>query len=373
MSRPRVEIVMPLATQRGGAEQLLRILIAHARPDDTCDWSLVSLEDGPMVQEAAAAGWATSVVPVGRLRRPDDLLRGVARLARRWRTDRPSAVLSWMTKAHLYAAPAAARSRLPAGFYQHAFPRGGIDRLASRLPGVGTLCCSDSVAAAQRRFAPHLATQVVRPCVDTRRFNPARLPLPAEIRRELGLDGAPVIGLFARLQRWKGVFVFVDACARLLTLLPTAQFVVVGGEHALEPGVEAELRRHGEEAGLGRRLHLPGHQSEPERWMHACDLVVHASIEPEPFGMVVLEGLAMGKPVIASDAGGPAEILAGADAGLATLVTAGDAGRLAAAVLEQLAEPRTDLAVRRRELATRFDASVFVASLGEAMGNWLQP
>jgi len=68
----------------------------------------------------------------------------------------------------------------------------------------------------------------------------------------------------------------------------------------------------------------------------AADVMVHASIAPEPFGLVIVEAMAMGVPVVASDTGGPAEII---DAGSGVLVPAGDAAQLGATLERLAADP----------------------------------
>jgi glycosyltransferase involved in cell wall biosynthesis len=71
--------------------------------------------------------------------------------------------------------------------------------------------------------------------------------------------------------------------------------------------------------------------------MADLDLLVHASVEPEPFGLVLIEAMASSRPVVASRAGGPVEIVAHGTSGL--LVTPGDHRELAAAILKLINDP----------------------------------
>ena len=93
----RVLIVMPLAEQRGGAEVALQQLINEGR-DQGVEWSVVFLEDGPMVQEFRDIGIAASVVPAGRLRQTSRYLRAVVRIRSIARHERADIIFSWMTK-----------------------------------------------------------------------------------------------------------------------------------------------------------------------------------------------------------------------------------------------------------------------------------
>jgi glycosyltransferase involved in cell wall biosynthesis len=85
------------------------------------------------------------------------------------------------------------------------------------------------------------------------------------------------------------------------------------------------------------RFILPGYLEDVEASYHAIDIVVHASIEPEPFGMVVPEGMAARKAVIAAAAGGPVEVIIDGQDGL--LVPPGDIAALKNAIIELAADP----------------------------------
>jgi glycosyltransferase involved in cell wall biosynthesis len=96
-----------------------------------------------------------------------------------------------------------------------------------------------------------------------------------------------------------------------------------------------------------------GHRRDVNALMNACDAVVHASVESEPWGLVVAEGMAAGRVVIASAAGGPLEMIENRRNGL--LVPPGDAFVLAAALEEVLARPawRREMGEAARDHAIR--------------------
>ena len=96
--------------------------------------------------------------------------------------------------------------------------------------------------------------------------------------------------------------VFIDAMAQVHQVRPEARAVIVGGPHETEPRYADELRARVLALGLDGVLSFAGFRSNAAEWMQAMDVFVHAS-DREPFGIVVIEAMALGKPVIAGDCG----------------------------------------------------------------------
>ena len=359
---------MPLAEQRGGGEMTLWHLMQQGRNADV-EWVVIFTDPGPMVAQVAELGVETHVVEAGRLRQTPRLVQTILRIATLLRRTQADAVFSWMSKSHLYGSPAAALARIPAFWYQQGMPSSAsrLETAATLLPASGILACSVAGARAQARMLPPRPLAVVYPGVELERFDPASLPTPAEARRRLGLPASgPLIGIVGRLQRWKGIHVLLEAMPEIVKRYPDARCVVVGGRHALEADYEGYLQRRIQELGLGQVVMMAGLQSNVPEWMQAMDIVVHAS-DREPFGIVVIEALALGKPVIAGNAGGPTEIITDGVHGL--LTPFGDPGALAAAVLRYLADPafarQAGHAARERawEFSTQQYARSFIAAL----------
>ena len=304
-----VVIVMPLAEASGGSERALLRLLAAPAPAGV-RWHVVFLESGPMVADVAALGLPVEVLEAGRLRDVGRFVATVRRLARQVQAWTADVVLAWMTKGHLYAGLAALLAGVPAAWFQHGRPsaKSLIDRLATALPARVVLTCSAAVAHEQGALWPRRLTAVAYPPIDLVRFDAHRLPSPEDARRRLGLDPSrPLIGMVGRLQRWKGVHVFVDAVARLREQ-HDVQGVIVGGVHELEAAYAAQVQQQVEARGLTEHLVLAGVQEDVPLWMQAMDVIVHAS-DWEPFGMVIAEAMALGKPVVVGARGGPAEIV----------------------------------------------------------------
>ncbi len=151
-----------------------------------------------------------------------------------------------------------------------------------------------------------------------------------------------VVGLPAVLLPWKGHEMFLRAFAEVARVRPDARALLVGASPANIGDLRPGLERQAAESGLRDRVRFMGHCDNMADMYAAMDLVAHASLEPEPFGLVVLEGMAAGRAIVAADAGGPAEIVHhGVDG---WLYRRGDSRALAAALLHLL----DDHALRRR-------------------------
>ena len=106
-------------------------------------------------------------------------------------------------------------------------------------------------------------------------------------RAELGARaGDLLVGVFGRLQRWKGQDVFVEAAARVARERPNIRFVIVGGSvFGLEPEFAEGLRARVQALGIGEKVVFTGFRSDVPRLMAACDIVCHTSRGGEPFGL----------------------------------------------------------------------------------------
>ncbi len=337
MSPPRVLLVMPLGELLGGGEMMFRQLLQHGR-DGRVEWIVVFTRGGPMVEEARALGLETHLIPAGRMRqlgRRVSAIRAIARLAR---DRRVAMIFGWMVAAQTIAGPAALLAGLPAAWYQVGYAKPDwLDRLGTLMPARGILVLSRDCAAAQARVWPHRPLQLVYPGASLERFEAARAEAPSAARRALGLpsDG-PLIGIVGRLQHWKGMHVLIDALVLVRERHPAVRVVIVGGPHEPEPAYPMALRAQVARLGLGDSVIFAGFQADVPRWMQAMDVLVHAS-DREPFGIVVIEAMALGKPVVAGAAGGPAEIITPGVDGL--LAPFGDAPALASALTRFLDEP----------------------------------
>lgn len=137
----------------------------------------------------------------------------------------------------------------------------------------------------------------------------AALSERARVRQELGVSESDVlVGIFGRVVEWKGQREFVQAMLRALEQDPRLKAVVVGDVSDGPRSYLDEVVSLINASPFADRFILTGYRDDVARFYAALDIAVHASTEPEPFGMVIPEAMAAGVAVIATDAGGPREI-----------------------------------------------------------------
>jgi len=171
---------------------------------------------------------------------------------------------------------------------------------------------SKSVAADLKSLLPNLPIVPIYNAIDLERFSPAGMKLDLDGLSGLtpAAPGVVRVGLVATFARWKGHKVFLRALSRLPSDLPIRGYVIGGpiyqtnGSQWSRQELEEELER----LGLHGRVGFTGLVPDAAAAMRSLDIVVHASTDPEPFGMVIIEGLACEKAVIASQAGGASEL-----------------------------------------------------------------
>lgn len=160
--------------------------------------------------------------------------------------------------------------------------------------------------------------------------NPApTTPSASQLRADFHIpDTAWVILMAGRLTEWKGQKILLQA----LRQVPEAHAIFLGDAlfTAEDRAYAEELHTLAEEPALHGRVHFAGFRKDTHAFFQAADVVVHASIVAEPFGRVIVEGMLAARPVIATQAGGAAEIIQHEQTGL--LVPPGDVAALAAAL-----------------------------------------
>lgn len=364
----KVAIIMPLGEQRGGAEMTLWDLMQQGR-NAGIEWLVIFLQDGPMVEQVRGLGIDVRVLRGGRLRQLHRFIATVVKIAFIARREHADVVVSWMWITHLSGGLGALLAGLPSLWYQHELPDGGswLQLMAHIIPTCGVATNTKAVKEAQGQLWPKRQTHLVYPGVALDRFDPCALPSPTEVRCQLGLpsDG-PIIGIVGRLQRWKGMHVLVEAMPKILQRYPDAHCLVVGGEHYLETDYLNYLKERIASLDLGSQVILVGLQRNVPEWIQAMDVFVHAS-ENEPFGIVIIEAMALGKPVVAGDVGGPTEIITNGVNGL--LTSYGDVDTLANAILRYLddREFARRVGVSARERALNFSTKCYAQNFIKAV------
>jgi glycosyltransferase involved in cell wall biosynthesis len=265
------------------------------------------------------------------------------------RDARPDLVHTVSLKAGAYGSTAARLAGVPVIWHLHdhltseylpARAVAPMRALAGGLPN-GLLVPSRSVLQTAGRRRKGLLTDVL----------PFPVPLPeatVEPREEVA-----VVGMLGRITPWKGQHVFLDAFADVFPDGAT-RARIIGNALFGETDYEAELRARAARLGIADRVEFTGFRADVDAELRELDVLVHASVIPDPLPGVVLEGMGMGLPVVAANAGGNPEHIVDGVNGL--LHTPGDAADLARA-LRRAAASRTERAAigrAARESARRY-------------------
>lgn len=344
---PSVLFVSPTA-ETGGSDQALLRLVRDLEADFSCHVAVPA--EPPLRAAFEAAGARVHVVPMRRitttqgrawwlryaLEWPLTVLRLVA-LVRRVRAD----VVSSNSLHSWYGWAAAALTRRPHVWHAREIvvQSGAALRLERALVGrFATLLVSCSYAA-ERQFAdvvPAARRVVVHEDVDRSRWRPDNA---GAFRERLGIGAdVPLVGFAGRIDTWKGVDVLLDAWPLVRERVPGAELVVAGGP---VQGKEAYYERLRGRAATMPGVHWLGAVSDMPDLVADLDVLAAPSTLPEPYGLVIVEALASGTPVVATREGGPPEILARAAPHAGRLVDAGDAAGLAAAAVTVLRASRS--------------------------------
>jgi glycosyltransferase involved in cell wall biosynthesis len=351
MASIRVVYLDHCARLSGAELALLRLLPALTEVDR----HVILGEYGPFSAALKGRGFSTEVLPLGHsarnLRKERTSIRGVSGLAllasarhvrvlaRRLRVLEPDLIHTNTLKAAVYGLAAARIARIPAICHlrdridSDYLPPTAVRTLRVYIPRM----CDAVIANSAATLATlHLRTAgVLRPVVPSfviydpydPNFSPA-----AESR-----DSRPfTIAFVGRIAPWKGQLLFVEAFARAFGD-GQAIGLIVGAALFGEDEYEQEVRRRIDALGLIGRLKMLGFREDVPQILRQVDCLVHASLLPEPFGQVVLEGMVQGLPVIASNAGGPAELVIDGKTGL--LTAPGDMMALARAMRRLANDP----------------------------------
>jgi glycosyltransferase involved in cell wall biosynthesis len=263
----------------------------------------------------------------------------IPRLWRMFRRLKPQVVHTHQIGTLLYAGPAARLAAVPVVVHtehgKHYADRSrtrALGRIAGRFVE-RFFCLTQDIASEvrARRIVPDRKIRVIPNGIDLTRF---QVMDPKEhCRQACALPAAgPIIGTIGRMVALKRYDVLIRAFSRIGDSYPGAHLVLVG-DGPLRP----ELVRLAERLKLSHRVHFPGHQSEPERYLRCMDVFALSS-ESEGMPQVIMEAAAAGIPIVASGVGGIPELIKHNESGL--LVEPGDEEALAAGLHHLLGNPQ---------------------------------
>ena len=329
---------------------------------------------GRLAQAAQTLDIPTHIIPLPRLRRSRQFSRdwhigssAISKLARRI----DAKILHANTvRAAIYAAPAAKTARRPFLWHMHDFwlsenrpRRVWVDRWGKRL-----LCLAAAqVIANSQATAGHLPcagkVTVLPNAIDVSRFDPKTDGRPLRQQYDIPPD-APVVGMVGRLRPWKGQHRFIQIAVQVSQQRPESWFLIVGGSpFGVADGYAEEVQALAEKSGLGSQLIFTGHLDDVRPALAAMNVFVHPG-DPEPFGLVNIEAMAMEKPVVAFAHGALPEIVVDGETGM--LAQPDDIDELATAVLALLSNPEKAREMGRRgrsRVKTQFAIQPYIQQL----------
>jgi glycosyltransferase involved in cell wall biosynthesis len=346
----------------GGSEVMLVQILRQLRSSDPSrDLHLIVPSAGPLADAARALGVHIVILPMPpsllrlgewgaglrsratlglRLLRAAADLPGYERHLRRLLTAiEPDLIHTNGLKAHIVAARGPGR-RAALVWHMHEYvsvrpiTSALVRRYADRCHGI--VAVSESVAAdVGRTIGDRADIRVIYNAVDLDRFSPCGPA--ADLDQLAGLPPAPAgtvrVGLVATFSRWKGHETFLRALAALPPSCRVRGFVIGGAMYDTQGSQYslAELQALASRVGLAGRVGFTGFVREPAEAIRALDVVVHASTDREPFGLVIAEAMACGRAVITSGTGGAAELVQDDEGALTH--RAGDSAHLASRIL----------------------------------------
>lgn len=384
--RPRILLVDHTAAL-GGAELAILRMLRHVDPA-RYDCRVLLFSDGPLVAQLRNSGIAVDILPLSdkvvttsrydagralfRFAELSATAKHVWRVARFIRSNRIDLVYTHSIKSNLIGGLASRLARRACIWHLHIrlvdeyMPRrlAKIFRILTRIVPQYLIANSESTLRCIEPFDARRCW-VIYPGISLQEFStspPFRSEAPAVF----------TIGVIGRISPTKGQDVFLRAAAKVLKRLPIARFQIIGGAFFNDLEYEQEIRDLAESLGIGAAVEFIGFVSDVAERLHALDILVLPSTTPEPFGQIVVEAMAAGKPVIATNAGGVPEIISDEENGL--LVQPGNVDQMADAICRLLEHPEETarIALRgRQRVADRFTIERTVKDVEAVFGQIL--
>ncbi len=351
--------------------------------------SVVLFEDGPFRERLESAEVAVEILPVSEsvrnvsrdggilsdLRAVPGLIRQCISLARRARSY--DVVYTNSQKSMVIGALAGFFARRPVVWHlrdlldESHFSRGHI-RIAIGVANTFVSLVIANSDATRETFVtaggkPALSVTIYNG-IEPDRFEGITPESRADLRKEFSIPPeSTLIGSFSRLADWKGQHIILEA----IRSEPDVHVLLVGdalfaADHSYKSMLTALTHRY----GMIDRVHFAGFRSDVPDLMSACDIIAHSSTAPEPFGRVIVEGMLAGKPVVATNAGGAAELIESGVTGI--LVPPNDASAMRGAFVElkQIRAKRDQLAEGGKKAALdRFSSKRMIDEIRGAIRN----
>ncbi|MFQ5705718.1 MAG: glycosyltransferase family 4 protein [Gemmatimonadales bacterium] len=341
MTRPLRVLHLHSGNLYGGIETLLVALARYREQCAAMEQEFALCFDARLARELRGTGAAVAVLGGAKLSRPWTLRRVRGMLGKAIAERQYDVVICHSAWSRAVFGPALRGSHAHLVLWEHSASTKThwLERWASRIQPDLTLANSEFTRAVLAEREPGLAIEVLYAPVAPSSPDPAQRD---SLRAALGTTpDTTVILQVSRMEPWKGQLVHLQALGQLRELEHWVCWQVGGPQRAREQRYLADLEAHAERLGIAGRVEFLGQRGDTAALYGAADVFCQPNTGPEPFGIVFVEALYAGLPVVTSNFGGGAEII---DSSCGLLVPPNDPSALAAALRTLV----TDHELRRR-------------------------
>lgn len=336
----------------GGVETLLGTL---AREGDACpalEQSFALCFEGRVKEELLTAGATVHTLGDVRVRSPLSVRRARAALDGVLRRERYDVAICHSSWSQSLFGPVARAAGVPLAFWMHA-PADGthwLERWARRTPPRLVICNSEFTARSAPRLYPRARVEVVYcPVAFAPEAAHASPSTRADVRAELATNESDVVIIqVSRMEAWKGHAAHLEALALLKDVPDWTCWIIGGAQRPVEAEYLEGLKQRASRLGIAGRVRFTGERADVPRLLAAADMFCQPNTGPEPFGLVFIEALMSGLPVVATGIGGAMEIV---NDSCGLLVAPDDVSALASGMRQLIESPQ-----RRAELSARSPA-----------------
>lgn len=314
----------------GGVETMLLALARHTHLDSATEHEFALSFDSRIAAELRESDAVVHLLGEARTRHPLSVRRARQRLRDLLARRNFDAAICHMSWAQAMFAPAVRASGTPLVFWMHgAAGRHWLERWARRhIPDL-TICNSQFIVTTLSKLYPRCACEILHyPLALT----PAELNYAEREQIRAQFDTPPnafVIIQVSRMESWKGHLLHLEALAKLRNDPGWICWFVGGAQRPREARYLEQLRRLAVRFGITDKVRFLDQRGDVPRLMAAADLFCQPNLGGEPFGIVFVEAMAAGLPVVTTAIGGALEVV---DRSCGLLTPPGDAAALAAAL-----------------------------------------
>lgn len=322
----------------GGVETLLVTLAGHRDLCPRTEPEFAVCFEGRLSHELRATGVPAHVLGEVRIRRPISIWQARRRLLALLGERKFDAVVCHMPWPQAIFAPVVKSVGVPQVFWMHdAAGHHWLERWAGRVPPDLVICNSSFTASSVQKMYPDLHPEIITYPIAA----PNALDV-AGLRAEFNTPAESVVIIqTSRMQEWKGHSLHIEALASLREIPNWVCWMVGGAQRPSEIRYAESLRQMAAKARIADRIRFVGQRSDVRRLLAAADIFCQPNTGPEPFGIVFIEALYAGLPVVTTAMGGALEIV---DSTCGILAEPGDAEELGQALAKLVGDP----ALRRR-------------------------